>query len=252
MKIMVTGHSGMLGREVLRASARMGHRTFADEDINIAKPTNLKNDLDVVINCAGLVPQRTPKPSPDEMLEINGRGPKRLAEVCDEIGAKLVHVSTDCVFDGSGPGPHDGDSIPRPISVYGQSKLAGEVTREPHLTVRTSFVGIGERGLVAELQRSNTYQASTKLLWTGHVARFVAEALVMLAERNLYGLIHVPAEERSRFDLVSDLQRTLDLDLEIVKADQPNIDRRLVSYRWQALPDLPSWEWQLEWLRRSQ
>lgn len=245
MKIMVTGHLGMLGWEVLRASARMGHRTFADEDIDIAKPMDLKNDPDVVINCAGLVPQRTPESGADEMLEINGRGPKRLAKACDEIGARLVHVSTDCVFDGSGPGPHDGDSIPRPISVYGQSKLAGEVTREPHLTVRTSFVGIGERGLVAELQRSSIYQASTKLLWTGHVARFVAE-------RGLYGLIHVPAEERSRFDLVSDLQRVLDLDLEIVKVDQPMIDRRLISYRWQALPDLPSFKWQLEWLRRSQ
>lgn len=252
MRILVVGHNGMLGSEVLRASTRMGHRSFSDNSIDLRLTPRLVIAPDVVINCAGLVLQKVPTPSIEELMEVNGKGPHRLADACDEIGARLIHVSTDCVFDGSGSGPHDGDSRPRPTSTYGQSKLVGEVTHKPHLTVRTSFVGFGKYGVVAELQKLKTYHASTNLLWTGHTARFVAEALVMLAERELHGLIHIPAEARTRFDLVHDLKYALDLDLEIWPADKPAIDRRLASHRWNALPELPSWKWQLEWLKRSQ
>ncbi|MEE9168314.1 MAG: sugar nucleotide-binding protein [bacterium] len=257
MKIMVIGHTGMLGREVHKAITRRGHEVIGLR-VNITEISNLEGDPEIVINCAGLVPQHIPSPSPATFMLVNGFGPWNLADRCDQIEARLIQVSTDCVFDGSvympDDKPHFEGEPPQPETPYGYSKLAGEIRREPHLTVRTSFVGFGKRGLIAELQKDEIYQASRNLLWTGHTSRFVAEILVMLAEREISGLLHIPGETFTRFDLVRMLNDALDLKCQYSSAYTPEIDRRLGSERWakEGLPDLPSFKWQLEWLRRSQ
>lgn len=258
MNIMVTGHLGMLGKEVVKAVERMGHTAML-EDVDITKEILVKDCCPkVVINCAGLVPQRDPIPTPAEMMRVNGYGPWNLADWCDQIEARLIHISTDCVFDGSGEGPHSEGDFSRPISNYGKSKLAGEIRREPHLTVRTSFVGFGKRGLIAELEgcaeKNEPYRASNNLHWTGHTTSFVAEALVMLAEKDIHGLIHVPGEMATRLELVRSLSTILNIGPNWTQTNDPRIDRRLASTRWakENLPNLPSFEWQLEWLRRSQ
>ena len=260
MKIIVVGHTGMLGREVVKAVERMGHENEGKGwKVDITKMREFERKPEVVINCAGLVPQIKPTPSPSEFMLVNGYGPWRLADFCDQIGARLIQVSTDCVFDGSGGGPHSEGDYSRPTSNYGKSKLAGEIRREPHLTVRTSFVGFGKRGLIAELMQlekdAEPYKASSHLLWTGHTTRFVAEALVMLAEKEIHGLLHIPGETLTRYELCVLLRDTLDRDFRLPSTVyEPKIDRRLASTRWakEGLPDLPSFEWQLEWLRRSQ
>ena len=259
MKIMVIGQTGMLGREVVKAVESMGHNLEETGwPVDITKMTELRGEPEVVINCAGWVPQRKPSPSPSEFMLVNGYGPWRIADLCDQIGARLIQVSTDCVFDGSGDGPHSEGDYSRPISNYGKSKLAGEIRREPHLTVRTSFVGFGKRGLIAELEqcaeKNERYRASCNLHWTGHTTRFVAEALVMLAEKDIHGLLHIPGETMTRLELVRSLSDSLNIGPNWTRAHDPKIDRRLASTRWENedLPELPSFKWQLEWLRRSQ
>jgi dTDP-4-dehydrorhamnose reductase len=272
MKIMVTGHSGMLGKEVVKAIERMGHNLMLGmgptidpntDRIDITKEILVVDCCpDVVINCAGLVPQRNSTPA--EMMRVNGYGPWNLADWCDQIKARLIQISTDCVFDGADYKPDAPPQVecnpPQPVTPYGYSKLAGEIRRDPHLTVRTSFVGFGKRGLIAELERSvaddKIYRASHELLWTGHTVRFVAEALVMLAERKISGLLHIPGESSTRYKLVRLLNNALDLGVKLDPSRDPKhaADRRLGSERWEreGLPLLPSFEWQLEWLRRSQ
>lgn len=267
MKIIVVGHTGMLGREVVKAVERMGHENEGEGwKVDITKMREFERKPEVVINCAGLVPQRKPPPSPSEFMLVNGYGPWRLADFCDQIGARLIHVSTDCVFDGTDYKPDESPQVEsnpaQPVTPYGYSKFAGEIRRDPHLTVRTSFVGFGERGLIAELLKcaedDKIYRASDQLFWTGHIVRFVAEALVMLAEREISGLLHIPGKVLSRYQLVKLLDKFLDETLgqgiSIYRTAEPAIDRRLGSERWdrEGLPDLPSFEWQLRWLRRSQ
>ncbi|NIM48556.1 MAG: sugar nucleotide-binding protein [Gemmatimonadales bacterium] len=265
MKIMVTGPRGMLGCQVIAAAERMGHEiagTFYRklEDPDITKEIVVADCCpDVVINCAGLVPQRDPPPTAAEMMLVNGYGPWNLAEWCDDVGARLIHVSSDCVFDGNGKGPHDEMTNPRPRGPYGRSKAAGEVDREPHLTVRTSFVGFGKRGLITELQlcaeNGETYRASDALWWSGHCAPFVAEALVLLAERkDLQGVIHIPGEDMTRHDLVHRIKAVFEMDdLVIGRTNAYAVDRRLMPRVWEreGLPPLPPFDWQLEWLNRS-
>jgi dTDP-4-dehydrorhamnose reductase len=202
----------------------------------------------VVINCAGIVKQRTEFPD-SYFVMVNGYGPHRLAEACDTLGLRLISVSTDCVF--AGPGPHNESDSPDGRGIYAVSKLAGEVTRAPHLTIRTSFVGAGRRGLLHDLtqKRGQTISAPSRLWWTGHTAGTIARLLVALAERpDVTGLLHVPARPISRPRLVELLSERYELGITVGYNDEPADDRRLVSERWAGLglAELPTFVEQLK------
>lgn len=240
MKIQVVGARGMLGSAVLQAVRAAGHEPIGNFYGDITTCAVLGQ---VVINCAGVVKQRT-ELTDSYFVLVNSYGPQRLAEACDRFGARLIQVSTDCVF--AGPGPHGESDTPDGRGIYAVSKLAGEVARAPHLTVRTSFVGLGKRGLLHDLleKRGQTIAASTNALWTGHTAPWIAKLLVHLAaERpDITGLLHVPAPEWTRPELIAAISRLFKLDLTVVETNDPAEDRRLYSERWPALslPYIPS------------
>lgn len=243
MKLQVFGQRGMLGSAVVKAVTRRGHELSPHQaDLEIVTSGHIHGD--VVINCAGLVKQRQ-EPASRFML-INAYGPHKLAEACDHAGTRLIHVSTDCVFQG--PGPHaewDGCDCE---DEYGRSKLAGEVYRAPHLTIRTSFVGFGARGLLADLIANRVRYASDRQLWSGHTVDTVADALITLAESSAIGLLHLPGEFQTRWELCQWLIRRYDLPATVIRDDGYEADRRLVSTAWDAwlLPELPSFAAQLE------
>ena len=244
MKIQVFGQSGMLGSAVVKAIARRGH-TLEPNQANLEVVWAGHIHAPVVINCAGLVKQRQCKAS--RFMVVNAVGPHRLAEACDAAGARLIHISTDCVFNGAGP--HCECSAPDATDPYARSKLAGEVTRAPHLTIRTSFVGFSPRGLIADLQRGEPLHASNRLLWSGHTVETVADVLITLAEReDATGLLHVPGEFQSRWDLCQRLVLRYQLPARLIRDDEYKADLRLSSDRWAALglPELPGFDAQLE------
>jgi dTDP-4-dehydrorhamnose reductase len=187
----------------------------------------------VVINCAGIVKQR-PLP-PKEFALVNAYGPHNLAHACDTAGSRLIHVSTDCVF-GQRDGPSTERYPPCPEDLYGATKLAGEVTYGKHLTIRTSFVGPGERGLWADILRGVPQHASAWFLWSGHTARFVAEVLAELADRSsVAGLLHIPGQVIDRWSLVNTLVEYLHVPTPIIRNDGYHRDRRLASDRYAEL-----------------
>lgn len=248
--MQVLGISGCLGQAVWRASRRRYGKRPAVLYRRIESVTAQDIYGDVVLNCAGLVKQ-FPAP-PSRFLQVNAYGPHKLAEMCQQKGARLVHVSTDCVFDH--PGPHDEGDVPTASDIYALSKRAGEVIDSPHVTLRTSFVGYGARGLIHDLQQGGEIRASRDLLWSGHTADTVADVLLLLAERpDVTGLLHLPGEFQSRFDLVTRLQAALGTHATIVEDSTFECDRRLESTRWEGLglPPLPDFETQLEWLREE-
>lgn len=244
MRIQVFGPNGMLGQAVVNAIGRRGHVWETNHaDLESVMPGHIH--APTVINCAGLVKQRQYRAS--RFMLINAYGAQHLADACDGAKARLIHVSTDCVFSGHGP-HYEGDCVD-PTDVYGRSKLASEIYHAPHLTIRTSFVGFGPRGLLADLSALPTVRASHRLLWSGHTVDAVADVLVTLAERaDITGLLHVPGEFQSRYELCQRLQARYDLPTKIIRDDEYLADRRLVSSRWSALGlgDLPSFGAQLE------
>lgn len=252
MNIAVMGHMGMLGRAVQQEVMRQGHvlRIFYEDSWEI-KARRIQSDklpdedIDVVINCAGAVPQK--EDDPKAMVFANAYAPYLLKAACDAKQVRLVHVSTDCVF--SAPGPHTEASPVSPKSLYGLSKATGEITSDPHLTVRTSFIGLGSFGLLHDLMNDEHVEASQRLLWSGHTVSTVAHYLVLLVEmKEVTGLLHMPGEWTNRWLLCNTLKDYFDLPVNIIQKDEFFADRRLLSTRWNklGLPEIPSFEKQLK------
>lgn len=256
--IQILGSGGLLGQAVVATAIKyaMPHNAVPyngsdNKDICKWSPDPLAS---VVINCAGAIPQRTEIAA--AMMHVNAEGPWHLAAVCNHYNLRLIHVSTDCVFQG--PGPHAEDDLPDATSVYALSKRAGEITQTPHLTVRTSFVG--ERvcpaylwpgyHLVERLKQGLPITASDNLLWSGHTVWTVANILMQLALRpEITGLLHIPGEFQSRAELVDRLQARLGTTAPVTRDDSFIADRRLMSKRWATdCPDLtpPPFDHQLE------
>ncbi len=133
MKIVVTGAGGMLGREVVDAAQRAGLDVvafaraaldIADRDAVLAAIRTARPD--VVINAAAYTAVDACESDREGAFRVNATAVEHLVSAVDDVGARLVHVSTDYVFDGSKPEPYHELDPPNPASVYGESKLAGE------------------------------------------------------------------------------------------------------------------------------
>lgn len=149
-KVVVTGAGGQLGRE-LCASVPAGFQCqpLTRAELDIGDAAAVERCLaglvpDVVINAAAYTAVDAAEKAPREAFRINGDGPGHLARYCDEQGARLIHLSTDFVFDGRSGSPYGPDAATNPLSVYGRSKLAGELAVREQLpaalVVRTAWV----------------------------------------------------------------------------------------------------------------
>lgn len=211
-------------------------------------------DPDIVLNCVGLVKQRPEATDTMLAIKINALLPHRLARACDEIGAKLVHLSTDCVFSGR-RGNYAETDLPDPVDTYGRSKLLGELTEPPHLTLRTSMIGPqieGQEGLVAWFlaQRGRAVKGYTRAIFSGlttaALSRIIGE--ILGAHPSLSGLYHLAAAPISKHDLLTRLAARLGWQDPIEPVDTPAIDRSLDGQKLIRTTGIkvPSWDEMLD------
>jgi dTDP-4-dehydrorhamnose reductase len=199
MNLLVTGAGGMLGRAVVDAATRLGHdvqaSTRADLDITDAQATRLalvSARPTAVINCAAYTDVDGAESAWQAAEAVNARGAGNVAAAAAEIGALIVHVSTDYVFDGSKREPWLESDAVAPLGVYGDTKLAGEraiaAANPVHAIVRTAWLyGAGGKNFVDTMLALGAQRAEVSVVtdqvgcptWTGHLAG----ALVELAER---------------------------------------------------------------------
>jgi len=159
--ILVVGSKGMLGQELmgLYGSAARGVDV---EDIDITDLGSVQRVLmtlkpRIVINAAAFTDVDGCETNTELALQVNGEGVAHLAMITKEIGALLVQVSTDYVFNGTKNAPYQEDDAPAPLSIYGESKLAGEMNvkfNPEHLIVRTQWLyGHGGKNFVETMLR---------------------------------------------------------------------------------------------------
>jgi dTDP-4-dehydrorhamnose reductase len=214
MRIVVVGSGGQLGSEMLRAAGEHGHAatglTHNDIDIDIAKSVDDAllqcGQFDAVINCAAYVRVNDAEDHAEEAFQTNVIGALNLAKAAVRHQAKLIHLSTDFVFDGNSDSPISEDQVPNPINVYGVSKWAGEnlVTQisESNLIVRVaSLFGIagasGKSGgnfisaVLGIAAKTGQVSAVNDLFISPTYAADAAEAIVGLAEADASGICHV-------------------------------------------------------------
>ncbi len=150
MKILLLGKDGQLGRELKRSLTPLGDLiAWGRSECDLANADSLYEKVvaakpDVIINAAAYTAVDKAESEPELAHAINALAPTALAQVTRDIGCKLIHYSTDYVFDGSGTAPWLEDSPTAPLSVYGKSKLVGEQAIQNsgcnHLIFRTSWV----------------------------------------------------------------------------------------------------------------
>ncbi|MBD3390878.1 MAG: dTDP-4-dehydrorhamnose reductase [Chitinivibrionales bacterium] len=164
MRILVVGSNGQLGRDMVAACAAGGHRAEGLDvpDIDITNPAcdSVVGDAlpDIVVNCAGYTAVDACESNRDAAFRVNADGVANLARAAGGLGIPLVHIGTDYVFDGAASEPYVETDTPNPISVYGESKLAGErmlaAVLEQHYIFRISWLyGVHGKNFVKTMRR---------------------------------------------------------------------------------------------------
>jgi dTDP-4-dehydrorhamnose reductase len=207
----------------------------------------------LVVNAVGLVKQLEEASLPIPAITVNALLPHVLAEACARHGARLVHVSTDCVFSGAlePPSAYSEDDPPDAQDLYGRSKLLGEVYEAPAVTLRTSIIG-------RELERASglmewfagqggaAINGFTNAIFSGLTTKALAHVIrsIALEHPDLAGLYHVSAAPISKYDLLVRLRAALGVDCEIRPVDEPAVNRALDSTRFRDATGIaiPSWD----------
>ena len=207
-----------------------------------------ENRPDVVVNCIGLVKQLTEAGDPLVAIPINSILPHRLAMLCAVVGARLVHMSTDCVFSGSKGMYLESDNSDAK-DLYGRSKFLGEVDYPNAITLRTSIIGHeldGARSLVGWfLSQTGQVKGFKNAIFSGlptvEIARVIRDYVI--PNPQLHGLYHVSADPINKFDLLMAVAHEYGKKIEILPEHQLIIDRSLDSSRFRAITGFQPKSW---------
>lgn len=262
MKIIVLGASGMLGNAVVRVLSESrnlevygavrseGVRRYFDGETakrlrvggDVEQPDRLLELLadvkpDVVVNCIGLVKQLAEADDPLRAIPINALLPHRLARLCAVGGARLIHMSTDCVFSGN-RGMYSEEDAADATDLYGRSKYMGEVDYPNAVTLRTSIIGHelnGQRSLLNWfLSQEGWVKGYTRAIFSGlptvELARVIRDFVIPKPE--LHGVYHVSSQAISKYDLLRLVADQYGKEIEIVPDEALAIDRSLDSARF--------------------
>jgi dTDP-4-dehydrorhamnose reductase len=273
MKILVLGVTGMLGNAMFRVlSEQLGLDVYGTARSEGARAhfsallaeklvigVNVESDdallrlfadvrPQVVINCVGLVKQLADAKDPLLAVPINTMLPHRLAALCKANGARLVHISTDCVFSGN-KGNYLESDFADADDLYGRSKLLGEVDYPHAITLRTSIIGhelSGHRSLVGWfLAQEGSVKGFTRAVFSGLPTVELATVVrdVVLPRPELHGLYHVAAAPIDKFQLLTLVAKAYGKDIQIVADDSLRIDRSLNADRFTAATGYvaPAW-----------
>jgi dTDP-4-dehydrorhamnose reductase len=273
LRVLILGGAGMLGHKLWQISSLRfdtfatvrgefstlrGYGIFEEsrtltgvEAHNFASVAQALHSTEpnVVVNCVGIVKQDAAAKDPITSISINSLFPHQLAEECRRLGARLIHLSTDCVFSGA-KGNYSEADYADPQDMYGRTKLLGEVGADDCLTIRTSMIGRelrGSHGLVEWFlaQQGKQIKGFTRAIFSGFTTNALARIIADVIERelDLSGVWHVSAEPISKFDLLTLIKQTYGLDIEIAADESFVCDRSLDSSRFAAATGFqrPAW-----------
>ncbi|KTC38153.1 dTDP-4-dehydrorhamnose reductase [Pseudomonas sp. ABAC21] len=274
MRVIVLGASGMLGSAVFRGlSASESLSVFGTvrsvrgldsfdksmKDRLISGIDVLDSDSlielflnvapDVVVNCVGLVKQLSSAKDPLSTLPVNAMLPHRLSKICALSNARLIHISTDCVFSGR-KGMYLESDISDAEDLYGKSKFIGEVIDQSHaITLRTSIIGheLNSQSSLIDwfLSQTGPVKGYSRAIFSGvptvELTRIILEYVI--PNPTLHGLYHVSAEPIDKYSLLKLVSSVYQKSVEIQPNEELVIDRSLNSNRFRSATGYtpPSW-----------
>lgn len=270
MKLLVLGAHGMLGSDVMKAAEDAGHevRGFSHTDLDITDIAALRSRFDLdrpdaVINCAAWTDVDGAEDDPEGALLVNGTAAGYVAEAAAAIGARVVYVSTDYVFDGEKGSDYVESDQTNPLSVYGKTKLAGEVAtaqanRRSYIVRSSWLFGVNGPNFVDTMMRLGESQGQVLVVhdqvgaptYTWHLAY----GLVRLLDSDAYGVHHMAGGGHcSWYEFAQEIFRQAGMDVVTLSATTEMFGRKaprpphsaLVSENRHAIV-LPPWQDGLE------
>lgn len=265
MRILLTGASGQLGRQVLGRNSGHEIQPFSRADLDITNLIEVRAAIeahkpDLVLNAAAFNDVDRAEAEPDPAFLGNAVGPRNLALAAAERGAAILHVSTDYVFDGEKRTPYHEYDRPAPLSTYGRSKLAGEAAvralNQRHYVVRTAWVYEAQgnnfpRTLYRLAQTQKEVKVVNDVKGSPTSASHLARSILTLVETGAFGTYHLAGagEGASWFDLAIHFFKELGLSTAVVPVPASAFPRPAPRPRYSVLRTiqppkivLPSWQ----------
>ena len=263
MKVLVLGVTGMLGSTVFKQlssdsryqvwgtlrNANLLHyfpeqsHEFLLKNIDVLDHDTLVSVFDrvqpdVVINCVGLIKQLSDAKDPLSTLPINAMLPHRLANLCSLVNARLIQISTDCVFSGS-QGMYTEDNVSDAEDLYGKSKYIGELHDLSHVvTLRTSIIGheLNSQTSLVDwfLSQTGVVKGYKKAVFSGLPTVELADVIkdYVIPNTSLNGLYHVSVSPIDKYSLLNLIANIYNKDIEIEADEKVQIDRSLDSNKF--------------------
>jgi len=263
MKVLILGVTGMLGSTVFRRLMQdelldvwgtlrdtSGKSYFSEKsqeklisNVDVLENNSLVSVMadvkpDVVINCVGLIKQLSKANDPLSVLPINAMHPHRLAKLCLLANTRLIHISTDCIFNGR-KGMYKEEDISDAEDLYGKSKFIGELYDCPHVvTLRTSIIGheLDSRSSLVDwfLSQTGSVKGYKKAIFSGLPTEELADVIksIITMHRNLHGLYHVSADPIDKYSLLNLIADIYSKEIIVEPNEQIQIDRSLDSSKF--------------------
>ncbi|WP_113930751.1 SDR family oxidoreductase [Bacillus sp. P14.5] len=252
MNVLVLGGHGMAGHIIVDYLKRQeGYRVYSTTrtgeddsiqldvlDLSSVSKVLKETRPEVVINAVGLLNETADKNLKDALI-VNSLLPHHITDTLEEMGmgGKLIHISTDCVFSGKS-GEYDESSVKDGTSVYAKTKSLGEVTEEPHLTIRTSIIGpeLKEDGcglFLWFMKQAGEIKGFDRVYWNGVTTLQLAKAIDHCLQEGVTGLYHLCQEDKvSKYQLLTMIKVVFDkTDVTIMKDTEYSSDKSLVKTR---------------------
>jgi dTDP-4-dehydrorhamnose reductase len=274
MRLLILGVTGMLGNAVFKVLAAdprhevwgtlrsaSGRGFFVEEhherlisgvdvlDHDVLVSVMSRARPDVVINCVGLIKQLPSANNPLVALPLNAMFPHRLAGLCSLLGARLIQLSSDCIYSGR-KGNYRESDLSDAEDIYGKSKYIGELHDYPHaITLRTSGIGHelnSNNGLLSWfLSQSGLVKGYAKAIYSGLPSVELAHVIneFVLPRPEMSGLYHVSSKPIAKLDLLKLVADVYGKKIKIVSDDSVVIDRSLNSERFTKLTGYVAPEW---------
>jgi len=273
MRVLVIGANGMIGSTIFRVlsevegwdvfgsvrdskelryfSETMAKKAVSGVEVTL-EPALLKifKDIqpEVVINCAGLTKHLPGANDPLIAIPINAVLPHKLAAYCAIAGARLIQISSDCVFSGNKGGYLETDTTDA-TDLYGRTKAMGEVDYPNAITLRTSTIGHelhSTYGLLDWfLSQENSCNGFTKAFFSGLPTVVFAQIIrdVVIPRPDMHGLYHVAGQPIAKYDLLKLIAKVYNKSIDIVADDKFAIDRSLSSHHFHVATGYSAPEW---------
>jgi dTDP-4-dehydrorhamnose reductase len=264
--VLVTGAGGMLGHDVVALTTAQNHEVVAltREDLDVTRRDAVMRTIErelphTVVNCAAYTGVDLAETHHDEAFEVNAQGAGFVSEAAAAVGARVLYLSTDYVFDGKKLEPYVESDPVGPLGVYGKSKLEGEVltatANERHTIVRTSWLfGLHGKNFVNTMLRLASEQSEVLVVrdqaGCPTYSRHLAEAIVQLLDFESLGVMHIAGSGYCTWwDFAVEIFRQAQVDCKVLSGSTDMLDRPAPRPAFTALeserPDavlLPRWD----------